>query len=195
MTHNLTEHFFYKQKNIGIEKKLKNAEENMNTELYKTFYAEVSKVLETWFSLYKVVLQSPDAFNELNQQCDNDKKGFERLEENVRLGCADELKCKYVEANKFIKYADNLYTKESRFSTRIGLLAASIAVFVDKAIEKKIQIKEINSEWRKANYFFYNDLDSADFKAPQLKRLKKDEQSEAMDLSEEKKSVSWEFPH
>lgn len=192
MKKRLNEHFFYKEKSIGVEKKLENAKESMAPETYEIFCKEVNKVFEKWMLLYEIAMQEPAAFNELNNQC---KGGgaFKRLEESIDLGCTDELKRRYVEAKKFIVYADKWYPREDRFSIRIGLLAASIGVFIDKAIATKIHIKEINDNW-KGIYSFHSKPDSPGDREPASKKLKKDDQSEETDLVKQKKSVSWDLP-
>jgi hypothetical protein len=189
MKHYLKEHIFYKEKSIRAKEDLKEAKQEMEPELYEIFCEAVSRVLRKWTSLYEAALESPEAFRKLDTQC-NSRKRFEQLEENVNLGRADELTRKYVKAKQFMMYADKWYTDECDFSIRIGLLSVSIAVFIDKAVAKKIHLKEINEKWNKT-YPEEGQLD--EIEEPPRKRLKRTEQNEETISDKQEESVSCRF--
>jgi hypothetical protein len=189
MKHYLKEHVFYKEKSINAKEDLKEAKQEMEPELYEIFCEVVIKVFEKWTSLYEAALQSPEAFNELNRQCSMGKGSFKQLEKRVNSGeCSDELTRKYVEANKYITYADKWYTHD--FAIRIEFVAVSIAVFIDKAVAKKIHLKEINEKWKKI-YPEEGQLD--EIEEPPRKRLKRTEQNEETTSDKQEESVSCRF--
>jgi hypothetical protein len=184
----LKEHFFYK-KIISVRRNLKNAKLEMNLDLYDSYCKEVKKIFEKWALLYEAALQSPEVFRNLDTQC-NSRKKFEELEENVNSSCADKLTRKYVEAKRFIMYADKWYTNKCKFAIRIEILVLDIAVFLDKAVAKKIHLKEINEKWNKT-YPEEGQLD--EIEEPPRKRLKRTEQNEETISDKQEESVSCRF--
>jgi hypothetical protein len=185
----LKEHFFYKEKSIDVKKDLKDAKQEMNRQLYEMFCDEVNKILQKWAALYEAALASPEAFIKLDTQC-NTRMRFKQLEKNVNSGCADELTRKYVEAKQFMMHSDEWYPNKCKFAIRIQILVIDIAVFLDKAVAKKIHLKEINEKWNKT-YPEEGQLD--EIEEPPRKRLKRTEQNEETISDKQEESVSCRF--
>lgn len=177
----LKPHPIYCNRGIHRTNRLDSAKQDMPSEMYNLFCAEVDTMLEKWALLYDIAIESPDAFNELDEKY-NTKELFSELEKSVISNGGDKLTHAYIEAKKFIMYADDLYTKECNFSIRIQSLALGFAVCIDRAIDKKIRLKEANKKWERT-YFSPQNSDNIGFKEPSNKRLKKADEKEEIDTT------------
>ncbi len=129
--------------------------------------------IEKWALLYDAALAAPDAFKKLDSEYGN-IKSFPRLKENPHLADSDSLEYKYFEAQKFIMYTSDLYSKD--YASPIETLAVFIDIFIDERIEEKKYLKEINEEWN-PSFFNPNKRNSKELGELPAKRLKKDEQT------------------
>jgi len=189
------DHPIFQENNVKTQGYLKIArDDGFSPEMYQFLLSEIDKTLEKWALLYDIAMQSPRAFKIIREKYKTHEL-FAELEKSVENCCQGDLKCRYVEAEKIIKYGPKTYEMQGGdFEATISLISARAAIFIEKSVDKKLlkenQVKEANEKWNQE----YPDSDkivkeNSEDVSINVSSQKKRKASDMDD--QKKKSVSW----